>query len=211
MVSCHSSQSPTLMRFLKMSFQRVAFAHSLASTVWTACTSFAGTSLRHHLVQVHLSLGALVADPVHQLLAAKSGVLWMDAVLEVALSVPFKQQWVLRCFKRWLFVHVSNRSSLFASRATTVISHTLRNLTLPLVAACWALPLCPEATTSKHLLWCLGILVMIPISCLSRCLSSERAVLAHLSAFTIWAFGASCAFMHRRFPDVRASCWTVGA
>jgi len=120
---------------------------------------------------VHLSLGALVADPVHQLLAAKSGVLWMDAVLEVALSVPFKQQWVLRCFKRWLFVSAN------ALRATTIILHTLCNLALPLVVACWALSLGPEVTASKRLLRCLGILVMVPVSCLSWCLGSKRVVL----------------------------------
>ena len=194
-----------------MSFQRVAFAHTPTSTVWTACTSFAGTSLRHHLVQMHLSLGALVADPMHQLLAAKSGVLWMNAVLEVALSVPFKQQWVLRCFQRWLCVRASNRTSPSTSRAITVISHTLRNLTLPVVAACWALPLSPETTTSKDLFWCLGILVMIPVLCLSWCLSSKRAVLAHPSAFAIWAVGASCAFTQRHFPNMRISCWTLGA
>ena len=46
--------------------------------------------IRPHLVQVQLPIGALVADPMHQLSAAKSGVLWMNAVLEVALTVPFK-------------------------------------------------------------------------------------------------------------------------
>ncbi len=167
--------------------------------------------IRTHLIPVHLSLGALVADPMHQLFAAKSGVLWMNAVLEVALSVPFKQQRVLRCFKRWLTVFVSNRTNSIASRTTTVIAHALRNLTLPLVAAYWTRPLSPEVTASKRLLRCFSVLVLIPVLDLSRCLSSQRAVLAYLSAFTIWAFGASCAVMHKSFPDMRASCWTVGA
>ena len=163
------------------------------------------------MIPVQLSLGALGADPMHQLSAAKGGVLGMNAVLGVALIVPFQQQWVLCCFKRRLFVTVSNRINFTASRTTTVIAHALRNLTLPLVAAYWTLPLSPEVTASKRLLRCFGVLVLIPVIDLSQCLSSQRAVLAYLSAFTIWAFGASCAAMHKSFPDMRASCWTVGA
>lgn len=95
-----------------------------------------GTIVRRHLVQVQLSFGAIVADPMHQFCAAENGVMWMNAVLGVALSVPFKQQRVLRCFERWLFVTVSNRTNSTALRTTTVILHTLRNLTWPLKAAC---------------------------------------------------------------------------
>jgi len=151
------------------------------------------------------------ADPVHKLFAAKGGGLWMNAFLDVALSVPVKQQRVLRCFKGWLCVTISNRTNSVASRTAIVMSHTLRNISLPLKAACGALPLSPEVTASKRLLRYFGILVLIPILELARRLSSKRVVLAHLSAFTIWAFGALCAVMHSGFPDMRASCWTVGA
>jgi len=130
------------------------------------------------LIPVQLSLGALGADPMHQLSAAKGGVLGMNAVLGVALIVPFQQQWVLRCFKRRLFVTVSNRINFTASRTTTVIPHTWCNLSLPLMAASWALPLGAEVTASKRLLRCLGILVRVPVSCLSGCLGSKRVVLA---------------------------------
>ncbi len=62
------------------------------------------TITRSHLVLVQLSLWALLANPMHKFVAAKSGAAGMNAILEVALIVPLKQQWVLRCFKRWLFV-----------------------------------------------------------------------------------------------------------
>jgi len=129
------------------------------------------TITRSHLVLVQLSLWALLANPMHKFVAAKSGAAGMNAILEVALIVPLKQQWVLRCFKRWLFVSAN------ALRATTIILHTLCNLALPLVVACWALSLGPEVTASKRLLRCLGILVMVPVSCLSWCLGSKRVVL----------------------------------
>jgi len=126
---------------------------------------------------VQLSLWALLANPMHKFVAAKSGAAGMNAILEVALIVPLKQQWVLRCFKRWLFVSASNITISNALRATTIILHTLCNLALPLVVACWALSLGPEVTASKRLLRCLGILVMVPVSCLSWCLGSKRVVL----------------------------------
>jgi len=112
------------------------------------------------LVQVQLSLRAIVADPVHQLCAAKGSVVGMNAILEVALIDPFKQQWVLRCFKCWLSVPHKLSIALWT---TTVIFGTLVYSSLPLVAACWALPLSREATASKYLLRCLGVFVLIPI------------------------------------------------
>ncbi|KAA6421231.1 MAG: hypothetical protein FRX49_08930 [Trebouxia sp. A1-2] len=39
-----------------------------------------------------LSLWALVADPMHQLLAAKGNAMGVDAICSIALIVPFKQQ-----------------------------------------------------------------------------------------------------------------------
>ncbi len=194
-----------------MSCQRVAFAHLLASTVWTACTSFACTTFRHHLVQVQLSLGAIAADPMHQLFAAKSSSLGINAAFRVALSVPLQQQWVLRCLKCWLCKPISSRVTSTALRTTGIIQHTRCNLSLPLMAACGALPLSPVITASKRLLRCLGILVTIPVLCLPRCLSSKRVVLTHCFPLTIWAFGASCAATDSCLPDMRASCWTVRA
>ncbi len=77
---------------------------------------------------------------------------------------------------------------------------------------------CRQGTSSKLCNYCqqclirrLGILVLIPVSCLSRCLDSKRLVLADFPPFTIGAFAASCAAGHLALPDMWASCWTVGA
>ncbi len=125
---------------------------------------------------MQLSLGALVADPMHQLSAAKGDVLGMNVVLGVALIVPFHQQWVLHCFKRRVCTHVST-----------------------------------GINASKSLLRCLGIFPLIQVSCLSRCLGGQRAVPTQCFPLTKWAFGASCAVIHSRLPNMRVSCWTVGA
>ena len=90
-----------------MNCQRVAIAHLPAGTVWTTWSWFSGTLSSIHLIPVQLSLGALVADPMHQLSAAKGDVLGMNVVLGVALIVPFYQQGVLHCFKGRLCKHVS--------------------------------------------------------------------------------------------------------
>ena len=44
-------------------------------------------------------------------------------------------------------------------------------------AAGWALPLSPDVTARKHLLRCLGRLVMGRRFCLPRCFSSKRVML----------------------------------
>ena len=41
----------------------------------------------HHLIQVQLSLRAVVADPMHKLAAAKGGVVGMNAICSIALIV----------------------------------------------------------------------------------------------------------------------------
>ena len=160
---------------------------------------------------MQLSLRAVVADPVHQLSAAKGGVMGMNAICRIALIVPFEQQRVLHCFKCWLLVFVSNTRCSAASRTSTVILHTFANYSLPLMAADWTLPLSPEDTASKRLLRCLGVLVMVPELQLARCLGSKRAVLTHSPPCTIWAAVALGAAGHNCLPDMRASCWTVGA
>jgi len=160
---------------------------------------------------VQLSLGALVADPMHQLSAAKGDVLGMNVVLGVALIVPFHQRWELHCFKRRVCTHVSTGINSAALRTTTIVPHTLCNLALPLMAANWTLPLSAETTASKSLLRCLGIFPLIQVSCLSRCLGGQRAVPTQYFPLTKWAFGASCAVIHSRLPNMRVSCWTVGA
>jgi len=152
-----------------------------------------------------------VADPVHQLSAAKGGVMGMNAICSIALIVPIKQQGVLHCFKSWLFVCISNTRYSAASRTTMVISRTCGNFSLPLMAADRALPLSPEDTASKRLPRCLGILVLVPELQLAWCLGSKRAVLTHSPPCTIWAGVASGAAGHICLPDMRASCWTVGA
>ncbi len=193
-----------------MGFQRVAFAHLMTSTIWAPRSLASNAIRRAHLVLVHLSLWTLLAVPMNKLVAAKSGVVGMNAICSIALIVPFKQQWVLHCFKCW-FLCFPSISFVTAQRTTAVIPHTLCNLGLPLVAADWALPLGPEVTARKHLLRCLGVLVMVPVLCLSWCFGSKRAVLTHSVPVTIWAFGASCTATHTCLLDMRAACWTVGA
>ena len=160
-----------------MSLQRIAFAHLLASTIRATCSLPIGTIIGGHLVKMQLSRRAPVADPMHQLSAAKSGVLWVNAICSIALIVPFKQQLMLRCFKCWLLGSPSNFAT--ATRTSAVFLHTLCNLSLPLVVACWAFPRSAEVSASKRLLRCLGILVMVPISGLPWCLGSKRIVLTH--------------------------------
>ncbi len=160
---------------------------------------------------MQLSLRAVVADPVHQLSAAKGGVMGMNAICSIALIVPIEQQGVLHCFESWLTVCISNTGYSAASRTTVVISHTCGNFSLPLMAADRALPLSPEDTASKRLLRCLGVLVMVPVFELARCLGSKRAVLTYCPSCTIWAAVASGAAGHICLPDMSVSRWTVGA
>ena len=142
-----------------------------------------------HLIQVQLPLGAAVADPMHKLAAAKSGVVGMNAVCSIALNVPFMQQLMLRCFKCGL-LHFPPTSFVDAKRTSSVSLHTLCNWSLPLMTADGALPLSPEVAASKRLLRCLVILVLVPILDLTRCFGSKRAVFAHFPPFTVWAFAA---------------------
>jgi len=193
-----------------MSFQRVAFAYLTTSTIWAFRSLGTSAIGRTHSVLVQLSLWTLLAIPMHKLVAAKGGVVGMNAICSIALIVPLKQQWVVHCFIRWLLCFPLN-SFVTATRTSAVVQHTLCNTSLPLVAACWAHPLSPELTARKHVLRCLGILVMVPVLDLSRCFGSKRVVLTYCFPLTIWTFGASCAAVHSCLPDMRVSCWTVGA
>ena len=193
-----------------MSLQRIAFAHLLGSTIWAPRSLATSANMRLHSVLMQLSLWTLLAMPMHKLVAAKGGVVGMNAICNIALIIPFKQQWVLRCFICWLLC-LPSHSYVTATRASTVVMHTLFDGSLPLVAADWTLPLSPEITAGKHLLRCLHILVMIPVLCLFRCFGSKRAVLTDCFPLTIRAFGAPCAASHTCLPVMRASCWTVGA
>jgi len=134
----------------------------------------------------------------------------MNAICSIALIVPFTQNLMSCCFKRWPLCFPSN-NFVTATRTSAVILHTSCNLTLPLVATDWALPLSPEVTARKHLLRRLSILVVVPVLRLARCFGSKRAVLTYSFPLTVWAFGASCAVMHTGLPDMQVSCWTVGA
>ncbi len=147
---------------------------------------------------------------MHEFVAAKGGVVGMNAICSIVLIVPFTQQLMLCCFKSGLLCFPS-KSLIIAKRTSAVVLHTVCNLSLPLVAADWALPLSHEVTPRKHLLRCLGVFSLIPVLELAWSFGSERVVLAYLSAFTKWAFAASCAVIHTCLPDMRASCWTVGA
>ena len=134
-----------------MSFQRVAFAHLLASTIWAPRSLVSSANIRMRLVLVQLSLWTLLAVPVHKLVAGKGGVVGMNAICNIPLEIPFKQQWVLRCFICWLLC-LPSHSFATATRASTIVLHTPCNGSLPLVAAGWALSLSPECTARKHLL-----------------------------------------------------------
>jgi len=103
-----------------------------------------------------------MANPMHQLSAAKGGVVGMNAICGIALIVPFTQQLMLGCFKRWLLCFPS-KSFVIATRTSAVILHTVCNWSLPLMAADRALPLSSEVTASKCLLRCLGIFALIPV------------------------------------------------
>ena len=192
-----------------MSLQRVAFTNLLASTIWTSYRVFPSASRSVTAIPMQLSLWTLLAHPMHTLLAGQGSVVWKDAIFGIALIVPFKQQLMFCCFKSW--VTRQPFMALTAPRTTAALLCTPCNLSLPLMAAGWTLPCSPEAAARKHLLRCFGILVLIPVLDLSRCFSSKRVVLAKFSPFTIWAFTASCAAEHTCLPDMRASCWTVGA
>ena len=158
-------------------------------------------------------------DPCKPLLASLSPWIYdacgdtqthtMPTLGTIALIVPFKQQLMLRFFKCWLDCSPSKFAT--ATRTSAVLLHTARDLSLPLVTACWALPLSPEVTASKRLLRCLGILALIPVFELIWCLGSKRVVLTHCLSCTIWAFVALCTGLHSCLPDMRASQWTVGA
>ena len=184
----------------------------MTSTIWTPLKSCASTITSTHLIPVQLSLRTLLAIPMHEFVAAKGVVVGMNAICSTALIVPLTQQVTdrqLRCFKRGLLCFLS-KSLLNAKRTSAVVLHTVRDLSLSPVAAGWALPLSPEVTASKHLLRCLGVFFLIPVLELAWSFGSERVVLAYLSAFTKWAFGALCAIVRELCLRAAAKFWTAG-
>ncbi len=193
-----------------MSLQRIAAAHLLASTIWAPRSPDSSANIRLHSVLMQLSPWTLLAMPMHKLVAGKGGVVGVNTTCSIALIIPFKEQRVLRCFICWL-LDWACPSFATATRASTIVLHMRCNMSLPFVAADWALPLSPEFTARKHLLRCLDILVTVPVLELSRCFGSKRAVLTYYFSLRVRAFGAACAFPHTCLPDMRASCWTVGA
>jgi hypothetical protein len=168
-----------------MSLQRIALTHSPASTIQATCFLPIGAAFPEGTCG-RPKLGL----PMHQLFDAKGGVMRIQAVLRLVFIVPFTQQLVFCCFVCWLGSLLS-KSFVNATRTSAVILHILCNFSLPLIAADRALPLSPVATVRKHLLRCLDISVMIPVSCLSRCFGSKRAVLTCCFPLTVWAFPAS--------------------
>ena len=162
----------------------------MTSAVRTPFGVVASTIICTHLIPVQLSLWTLLTIPMHKLVAAKGGVVGINASCSIALIVPFTQQLMTCCFKCGLLSFPS-RSFVATKRTSAVILHTSCNLTLPLMAADRALPVSSETTASKRLIRRLGIFVLIPVSCLSWCLDSKRVVLADFLPFTTWAFTAS--------------------
>jgi len=57
---------------------------------------------------VQLSSWTFLAHPMHMLVAAKGGVIGMNTICSIALIVPFKQQLMLRSYKRGLLCLPSN-------------------------------------------------------------------------------------------------------
>ena len=135
--------------------QRVALAHLHAYTTWATCSLPIGTIIGRHLVQVQLSLRALVANPMHHLLTAKGDVAWIHAILGVALKVPPQATEGVALHKHWLCVVVP--PIFIASRTTRVV------------------------------------------------------VLAYFSSLTTRAVTASRTVTYAYLPNMRASCWPVGA
>jgi len=130
---------------------------------------------RTHLVLVELSLWALSANPMHQLAAAKGGLVEINAICSIAQVVPFRQQMLLRCFKCWLTCSRSPCLSFTILGKTTVTRGTLRNLTSPLVAACWPLPLSPNQPPSGCLRMFAGFLA-VTICYSAFCIHAEPCI-----------------------------------
>ena len=143
-----------------MSLQRVAFAYLMTSTEWTPCGALASTIRSTQLIPVQLSLGAVVAHPMHQLFAAKSGGAGMNAICSIALIVPFMQQLMLCCFKCGVLFSPS-RSFVATSRKSAVFPRTLCNFHswLPSGHFHSALRLYCRRLSAPAI----GILVLIPI------------------------------------------------
>lgn len=130
---------------------------------------------RTHLVLVELSIWALSANPMHQLAAAKGGLVEINAICSIAQVVPFRQQMLLRCFKCWLTCSRSPCLSFTILGKTTVTRGTLRNLTSPLVAACWPLPLSPNQPPSGCLRMFAGFLA-VTICYSAFCIHAEPCI-----------------------------------
>ena len=128
--------------------QRVAFAYLMTSAVWTPFRVVASTVISTHLIPVQLSLGTLQTFPMHQLAAAKSGAVGMNAICTIALIVPFTQQLMTCCFKCGLLCF-SSRNFVATKRTSAVVLHTVCNLSLPLMAADRALPVSSAITASS--------------------------------------------------------------
>ena len=145
---------------------------------------------------------------MYKLRALKCCVVRIYAILSIALMVPLTQQSVFHSLKcrvlGFLFIAAA------ATRASTIVHSPHCYLSLPLMSAVWTLPVSSGVAASKCLLRCLGILAVIPISCLLGCFGGKRIVLAHLSALTVWAVSAVRPACHCCQPGMKAACWTVG-
>ena len=146
---------------------------------------------------------------MHWLAAAKSDLLWVNAVYLIALIVPLRQAGRLSFSKCGL--RMIDFLCLTALGTTGPGKDTLCNRCLPFPLANRALPFSPKAAASHHLLWCLFILAVAPVLSYIRCYGSKGVVHAHPFITAEGAACASCSALNRCCPDVWLSSWAIVA
>ena len=177
----------------------------------TDCTSLATSyaTKRRCCPAVWLPSWTAQADPVHQLVTAKSGVAWIYILRIIALIVPLSQAGRLSFNKCGL--NMVNFLGTTALGTTSPGADTLYNGRLPFPFASWAFPLSLRVAASQHLLWQLFILAVIPILSCVRCCSGQGVVQANHPVSAEWALGASSSAGHTCCPDVWLPCWALVA
>ena len=144
---------------------------------------------------------------MHQLPAAKSDVVWVEALLIVAFMIPLSQFRRLSCGKCRLRLLCSVPSTTFCTARP--FAGALRYAGSPLMLAIWALPFSPEVAASQHLLRGFLILGVVPVLDYFWCYSCKRVMQADLPICTVWTLGTSCSVLHYSFPDMWLARWTV--
>ena len=111
---------------------------------------------------------------MNQLVAAKSNVVWKEALCVIALMVPLSQLGRLSFSKCRLWLLLSLECRTFGTTCPMAGSPT--NSRLPFPLASWALPLSPEVAARQHLLWHVLILAVVPELSHARRYGSKRVV-----------------------------------